>query len=85
MRASREALQEVLNNLEALSEGRTIALPALPIIDTEQRDSSHRDAPTELEVLDAIALLRILLSRGAPVAQEKVQELAASLRKFAGP
>ena len=70
MRASCEALQEVLNTLEALSERRTIALPALPIIDTKQRDSSHRDTPTELEVLDAIALLRILSSSGAPVTQK---------------
>jgi hypothetical protein len=83
MRASREALQEVLNTLAALSEGQTIALPAL--IDKEQRDSSHRDAPTELEVFDAIAFLRILLSSGAPVDREKVQKLAASLRKFAAP
>jgi hypothetical protein len=84
MRAGREALQEALNTLEALSEGRKIALPTLPITDTEQLDGSRLDAPTELEGLDAIEVLKILFSSGAPVDQEKVRELAASLRKFAG-
>jgi len=69
----REALQEVLNTLEALSEGRKIALPRLPITDAEQLDSSRLDAPTEFEWLDAIAFLRILFSSSAPMDQEKVQ------------
>jgi hypothetical protein len=50
----------------------------------EQRDSSRLNAPAELEGLDAIEVLKILFSSGAPWDQEKVRELAASLRKFAG-
>jgi hypothetical protein len=85
MRAGREALQEVLNALEALSQGRKIALPTLPITDTERLDNSRLDASTALEGLDAIEVLKILFSSGAPADQEKIRELAASLRKFAGP
>jgi hypothetical protein len=81
--AARDAVQEVVDALEALAEGRMPDPRGLQV-DAEGRGSSRREGAAGFEMLNGTTLLTMLLGDGSSLCREQAKKLAANLRDFAG-
>ena len=81
--AARDAVQEVVDALEAFAEGKMPNLPGLEV-DGKRRGSSPRDDVRNFEMLDGTTFLTMLFGDGSSLCREQAKKLAANLRDFAG-
>jgi hypothetical protein len=81
--AARDAVQQVVDALEALAEGQIPDKLGLQV-DTEGRGSSLREGVADFEMLNGTTLLTVLLGDGSLLCREQAKKLAANLRDFAG-
>jgi hypothetical protein len=81
--AARDAVQEVIDALEALAKGQMPDKLGLQV-DGEGRRSSLREGTVDFEMLNRATLLTMLLGDGSLLCRERAKKLAANLRDFAG-
>jgi hypothetical protein len=81
--AARDAVQEVVDALEAFAEGKMPNLSSVEV-DPKSRESLLRECVRDFEMPDGATLLAMIFGDGSPLCREQAKRLAANLRHFAG-